>query len=472
MRMYVAGQWIDTEKKIDVLSPYDGTVVDIVPCADPGDVENAMESAVRGSRTMAALPGYDRYRILRAAADLIEARSEEFARTITLEEGKSLAESRFEVSRAVQTLTLSAEEAKRLHGETIPFDGAPGAAGKFGFTLRVPCGVVVAISPFNFPLNLVCHKVGPALAAGNAVVIKPATDTPLSALKLTEVLLDAGLPADGIACLTGLGAEIGDALCRDRRVRKITFTGSRDVGERICRMAGIKKVTMELGGNSPVIIMPDADLDKAAMAVAATGYSNAGQVCISTQRVLTSEKIYGDFLDALKPKVAALTMGNPLDERTKVGPMIREKDAIRIEEWVDEAVAGGAQVVTGGVRQGAIYAPTVVAEVSPDMRIFRDELFGPVVAVTRFDSIDEAIALANDTIYGLAAGIFTGNLEWAMRFAREVEAGNLMINWGPQWRADLMPYGGLKESGFGKEGPRYAVEEMTELKLVCFHLAG
>lgn len=472
MRMYLAGHWIDRENKIDVLNPYDGTVVDTVPCADASDVEKALESAVRGARTMAALPGYDRYRILKAAADLIEARSEELARTITLEEGKNLTESRFEVSRAVQTLILSGEEAKRLHGETVPFDGAPGGSGKFGFTLRVPCGVVVAISPFNFPLNLVCHKVGPALAAGNAVVIKPATDTPLSALKLTEILLEAGLPAEGIACLTGSGAVIGDALCSDRRVRKITFTGSRDVGERICRMAGIKKVTMELGSNSPVIVMPDADLEKVAAAVAATGYTNAGQVCISTQRVLTSEKVYGDFLDALKPKVEALVTGNPLDEKTKVGPMIHERDAIRVGEWIDEAVTSGARVLTGGERYGAIYAPTVVADVTSDMQIFCNELFGPAVAVTRFDTIDEAIALANDSVYGLAAGIFTENLEWAMRFAREVEAGNLMINWGPQWRADLMPYGGLKESGFGKEGPRYAVEEMTELKLVCFHLKG
>jgi acyl-CoA reductase-like NAD-dependent aldehyde dehydrogenase len=421
---------------------------------------------------MVKLPGYERSRILSRAAEVVEARSEDFARTITLEEGKNLAESRFEVSRAVETLTLSAEEAKRLHGETVPLDGAPGGAGKFAFTLRVPCGVVLAITPFNFPLNLVCHKVGPALAAGNAVVLKPAEDTPLSAIKLTEALLEAGLPAEGIACLTGLGEEIGDALTGDRRVRKITFTGSREVGERICHAAGIKKVTMELGSNSAVIVMSDANPEKVAAAVAATGYSNAGQVCISTQRVLANDRIYGDVLDALAPKVAALTTGNPLDERTKVGPMIKEQEAVRVEEWVREAVAGGARVVTGGQRRGAIYAPTVVADVTPEMRISRDELFGPAVAVTRFTSLDEAIALANDSIYGLSAAIFTENLEWAMRFAREVEAGNLMVNWGPQWRADLMPYGGLKESGFGKEGPRYAVEEMTELKLVCFHLGG
>jgi len=470
MKMYLAGQWIDKSEKVEVRNPYDNSVIDTVPKADLADVDRALQGAVQGAKVMARLPGYERYRILRKAADMLEAQTEEFARTITLEEGKIIAEGRFEVSRAVQTLSLSAEEAKRIHGETVPFDGAPGGAGKLGFTLRVPCGVVVAISPFNFPLNLVCHKVGPALAAGNAVVIKPATDTPLSALKLTQLLLEAGVPEEAIACITGPGGEIGDALCADRRVRKITFTGSRDIGERICHVAGIKKVTMELGSNSPVIIMPDADLERVAAAVVATGYSNAGQVCISTQRVITNNKVYADFLDVLKPQVEALTTGNPLDEKTKVGPMVRERDAVRVEEWIREAVQGGARLVTGGQRRGAIYAPTVVADVKPDMRISCDEIFGPAVAVTRFDDIDEAIALANDSIYGLAAGIFTENLEWAMKFAREVQSGNLMINWGPQWRADLMPYGGLKESGFGKEGPRYAVEEMTELKLVCFHL--
>lgn len=472
MKMYVAGQWVDKPKKIEVTNPFDGSVVDTVPQADKGDVDRALESATRGAKVMARLPGYERYKILKKAAEILEARVEEFGRTITLEEGKIIGEGRTEASRGVQTLTLSAEEAKRIHGETIPFDGAPGATRQFGFTLRIPCGVVVAISPFNFPLNLVCHKVGPALAAGNSVVIKPATDTPLSALKLTEILLEAGLPPEGIQCLTGHGGEIGDLLCADRRVRKITFTGSRDVGERICHVAGIKKVTMELGSNSPIIVMPDADLEKVAVATAATGYANAGQVCISTQRVITNRRIYGDFLDALKPKVAALTTGDPLDEKVKVGPMIREKDAIRVESWVKEAVGSGARLVVGGERRGTLVQPAVVADVKPEMRISCDELFGPAVAVTPFDSIDEAIALANDSIYGLAAGIFTENLEWAIKFAREVQSGNLMINWGPQWRADLMPYGGLKDSGFGKEGPRYAVEEMTELKLVCFHLAG
>jgi acyl-CoA reductase-like NAD-dependent aldehyde dehydrogenase len=470
--MYVAGQWIDKPQKIEVLNPYDHSVIDTVPKADPADIDRALVSAERGAKAMARLPGYERWKILKKAAEMMAERNEELGQLISKEEGKIIAEGRFEASRAVETIMGSAEEAKRIHGETIPLDGAPGSAGKLGFTLRVPCGVVVAISPFNFPMNLVCHKVGPALAAGNAVVIKPATDTPLSALKLTEILLEAGLPAEGIQCVTGAGGEIGDLLCADRRVRKITFTGSRDVGERICRVAGIKKVTMELGSNSPVIVMPDANLEKVAAAVAATGYANAGQVCISTQRVLTTGKIYGNFLDALEQKVAGLTTGNQLDENTKVGPMVREADAIRVEEWVNEAVATGARIVVGGQRQGAIYAPTVVADVKPEMRISCDELFGPAVAVTPVANIEEAIQLANDTIYGLSAGIFTENLEWAMKFAKEVHSGNLHINYGPQWRADLMPYGGVKESGFGKEGPRYAVEEMTELKMVVFHLSG
>jgi acyl-CoA reductase-like NAD-dependent aldehyde dehydrogenase len=470
MKMFVEGRWTDKSRKIEVQNPFDSSVIDTVPKADVGDVERAVAFAERGAKVMARLSGYERWKILRKAADIVAARNDELGRLISKEEGKVIAEGRSEASRAVETMLGSAEEAKRIHGETVPLDGDPGGGRRLGFTLRVPCGVVAAIGPFNFPLNLVCHKVGPALAAGNSVIIKPATDTPLSALHLTEILLEAGLPAEGIQCLTGSGAEIGDPLVADRRVRKITFTGSREIGERICKLAGIKKVTMELGSNCPLIVMPDADLDKVGAAVAATGYANAGQVCISTQRVLTAEKIYGDFLSVLAPRVQALTTGNQLDEQTKVGPMVREGEAIKVEEIVREAVGGGARLVVGGARRGAVYTPTVVANVKPQMRLFSDELFGPAVAVTPFGSIEDAIALANDSVYGLAAGIFTENLEWAMKFTREVESGNLHINWGPQWRADLMPYGGLKESGFGKEGPRYAVNEMTELKMVVFHL--
>ena len=470
MRMYIAGQWTEAQDTIQVLNPFDGSLVDTVPHAGPKEVDQALESATRGAAIMAALPAYERYSILTKTAGLLRENQEDFARLITKESGKALWESRFEVVRAAETIELSAEEAKRIRGETIPLDAASGGQGKFGFTLRVPCGVVVAISPFNFPLNLLCHKVGPALAAGNAVIAKPPTDTPLSALRFTELLLEAGLPPEGIQCVTGPGGSVGEQLCGDPRVRKISFTGSPSVGERICQVAGIKKVTMELGSNSPLIIMPDADLEQVARATAATGYALAGQVCISTQRVLVNDQVYEDFLDVLRPEVESIVTGNPLEEQTQMGPMIRESDAIRVEGWINEALSSGARLITGGSRHGNLVSPTVVADVDAKERISCDELFGPAVAVTHFNDIDQAIALANDSRYGLSAGIFTRNLDWAMKFIREVHSGNLMVNWGPQWRVDLMPYGGLKQSGFGKEGPRYAVEEMTELKMVVFHL--
>jgi glyceraldehyde-3-phosphate dehydrogenase (NADP+) len=469
MRMLVGGRWKDKPKVTPVVNPFDNSVLDTVPRADAADVEEGLATAVRGAEVMRRMPALERYEKLMKAARLLEQRQEDFGRTISLEEGKVISEGRFEASRAVQTLIGSAEEAKRLLGEVLPLDAAPGGAGKFGFTLRVPCGVVVAISPFNFPLNLMAHKVGPALAAGNAVIMKPPSDTPLSSLKLAELLLEAGFSLEAVQCITGPGGEIGDALCKDRRVRKITFTGSRDVGEHICHIAGIKRVTMELGSNSPLIVMDDADMDKVVKATVATGYANAGQVCISTQRVLADRKIYGDFLNALKPAVEALTVGNQMDEQTKMGPMVRERDAVRVEEWIKEAIGQGAKLVTGGKRNGAMYAPTIVSEVNPKMRISCEELFGPAVAVTRVGDIDEAIALANDSIYGLSAAIFTQNIDRALKFAREVDSGNLHINWGPQWRADFMPYGGLKESGLGKEGPKYAVQEMTEVKMVVVH---
>ncbi len=469
MKMHLNGAWTDKAEKIEVLNPFDGSVIDTVPKGDEADIKSALAAAVRGAEIMAAMPGYERYQILHRAAELMEERLDDFGRTITLEEGKTDAEGKGEAARAVETMTLSAEEAKRLYGETLPLDGGANGAGKFGFTLRVPCGVVVAITPFNFPLNLVCHKVGPALAAGNSVIIKPATDTPLSALKLTELLLEAGLPPEAIQCVTGSGGQIGDALCSDPRVRKISFTGSRDVGEHICHVAGLKKVTMELGSNAPLIVMPDADLEKVAAATAATGFANAGQVCISAQRILVNQQVYGDFIDVLTPKVEGLKTGNPTNGDVTMGPMIRESDAVRVNEWIVEAQEQGARIVTGGSREGTMHTPTILADVDPDMRVSRDELFGPAVALTRFETIEEAIAMANDTNYGLSAALFTQNLDWAIQFVRKVHSGNLMVNWGPQWRADLMPYGGLKDSGMGKEGPKYAVEEMTELKNVVFH---
>jgi glyceraldehyde-3-phosphate dehydrogenase (NADP+) len=469
MKMFIGGEWVDKSKKIEVLNPFDGSVVDTAPRADAGDVDRAIEGAVEGAQIMRKMPAYDRFTILRKAADIMADRVEDLGRTISTEEGKVLAEGRVEATRASETVELSAEQAKRLGGEVLPLDGAPGCADRFGFTIRVPCGVVAAISPFNFPLNLVCHKVAPALAAGNSVVLKPASDTPLVALKLVEILLEAGVPPTAISCVTGPGGEIGDAISTDPRVRKISFTGSRDVGEHITKKAGLKKVTMELGGNSPLIVMDDADLAKAADLTVATGYANAGQVCISAQRILVMDRVHDDFLDALTPKVEAIATGDPLDEATRMGPMIREPDAVRVAGWVDEAVSGGARLLCGGGRQGQLLEPMVVADVDPKMRISCEELFGPAVAVTRTRDVDEAIRLANDTCYGLSAAIFTESLDSAMRFARQVDAGNLHVNWGPVWRADLMPYGGIKQSGLGKEGPKYAVEEMTEMKTVVIH---
>ncbi len=472
MRMFVGGEWQESPRVMEVKNPFDQSVIDTVPAADAADVDQALAGAVEGAGIMAKVPAFDRAQILRRTADLMLERSEDFAETISREEGKILAEGRIEATRAAEIIQLSAEEAKRLGGEVLPLDAAPGGTGKMGFTLRVPCGVVVAITPFNFPLHLVCHKVGPALAAGNAVVVKPASDTPLSALKLVEVLLEAGAPAQAVTCLTGSGGTVGDALSGDRRVRKISFTGSYEVGDHICRVAGMKRVTMELGSNAPLIIMEDADLDKVAAATAMTGFANAGQVCISAQRVLTQDQVHDEFLDRLQAHVEAISTGDQLDEDTGMGPMIRESDAERVSDWIQEAVSGGARLITGGEREGAVVEPAILADVDPDMRISRDELFGPAVAVTRFDDIDQAISMANDTRYGLSAAIFTQDIDRALRFAAEVESGNVHINWGPQWRADLMPYGGLKDSGMGKEGPRYAVEQMTELKMVVVHLSG
>ncbi len=469
MKMFVAGKWLDKSEKTEVHNPYDGSVVDTVPKADAADVDQALAAAVDGARLMRAMPGYERFQILRKAAELMHERSDDLARTLSLEEGKTIKEATAETARAIETIELSAEEAKRISGEVLPLDGASNGKGKFGFTLRVPCGVVVAITPFNFPLNLPCHKIGPALAAGNAVVFKPASDTPLTGLKLVEILLEAGLPPQAINCLTGGGGSLGDQLCSDSRVRKISFTGSRDVGEKITKIAGIKRVTLELGSNSPLVVLDDADPEKVANAIAVTGYANAGQVCISTQRVLADKAIYGDILDALKPKVESLKVGDPLQESTKLGPMIRESDAQRVNEWIDEAVRAGAKLVAGGKRKGTHHEATLLADVDPSMRVSRDELFGPAVAVTACRDLDEAIRLANDTKYGLSAAVFTQDIDRALRFCREVDAGNLHVNWGPQWRADLMPYGGLKDSGLGKEGPRYAIQEMTELKTVVIH---
>ncbi len=469
MKMFLKSEWVGRDSRIDVVNPYDGEAFDTVPEATTADMTAAVDGLVEGVRVMRAMPAMQRCEILRQAAALMRERVDDLGTIISTEEGKILAEGKLEVARAAETIDLSADEARRITGEVLPLDAAPGGVGKLGFTLRVPVGIVAAITPFNFPLNLVAHKVGPAIAGGNAVLIKPATDTPLSALKLVEVLIEAGLPEEAIACITGPGGSIGRAICEDDRIRKISFTGSAEVGKVICGAAGLKRVTMELGSNSPLIVLDDADLEKVATATVATGFANAGQVCISCQRVIATPGIHDNLLDELQPRVAAHTAGDQLAEDTKVGPLVRQGDAERVAEWIGEATNSGARLLCGGEREGAVVQPALLADVQPSMRLSCDELFGPAVGVTRAANIDEAIKLANDTPYGLSAGIFTENLDAALRFAREVESGNLHINWGPMWRADLMPYGGLKDSGLGKEGPKYAIEEMTDTKMVVIH---
>ena len=472
MKMLVGERWTDAARSEDVLSPYSGETVGTVPVADLADVERALATVHKGAQDIGALTASERVSILNRAADLAAAHVEEFAQLISSEEGKPLVESRGEASRLAELLRLCAFEGSQLRGEVLPLDAQAGASGKVGLTLRVRCGVVAAITPFNYPLLLVAHKVGPALAAGNAVILKPAQQTPLTALKFTEILLEAGLPPRAIQCITGSGSELGPAICSDMRVRKISFTGSTAVGTAITRIAGIKKLSLELGSNAALVVLPDADLSKVTDAVVVGGYVNAGQVCISTQRILVHRKIYADFLDSLKPAVESIKAGDPMAVDTRLGPMISESAARRVESWITEAVQDGAHVVTGGTRNGASFAPTIVADVAPTMRISREELFGPAVAVTPVESIEQAIEFANDSPYGLSAAIFTNDVTNAWRFARQVETGNVQVNWTPLWRADFIPYGGLKQSGFGKEGPRYAVEEMTESKTVVFHGIG
>jgi acyl-CoA reductase-like NAD-dependent aldehyde dehydrogenase len=471
--MLIGGQWrsaIGTGKTEDVTSPYDGSVVGAVPVGGVRDVEAAITAAEGGAAVWRRTPAHERMRILLRAADLADERTGEIARTLSAENGKTITEATAEVGRSGALIRLAAFEGAQLYGDTLPLDANPGTGlDKIGFTLRQPCGIVVAITPFNYPALLVLHKLAPALAAGNAVVLKPARTTPLTALALAACFVDAGLPEGVLSVLTGPGGDLGDALVTDPRVRKISFTGSTRTGERIARMAGVKKLSLELGASCPVVILPDADIDLAASAVAAGGYANAGQVCISVQRVITHPAISGDFLDALVPRVEAIRTGDPSSPDTTMGTLVSTEEARRVERSIADAVGSGARLLTGGDRDGAIVAPAVVADVDPASPLSQDELFGPAVAVSTAADWESAIAQANGTGYGLGAGIFTADLAGAVRAMREVDAGNIHVNWTPLWRADLMPYGGLKGSGIGKEGPRRAVAEMTEEKTVVLH---
>ncbi|MER3473740.1 MAG: aldehyde dehydrogenase [Armatimonadota bacterium] len=466
--LWLDGRWHETDRWLEVRSPYDGSLVGMVSAGGAQQVQEAVESA---QRAMAKpLPEYQRAEILNRAAHLIEQRREDFARTIALEAGKPIRTARIEVLRAVATLTFSAIEARTLAGEVVPMSGAAAGTGKIAFTMREPVGVVGAITPFNFPLNLVCHKVGPAIAAGCAVVLKPASATPITALKLAEVLMEADLPRSWLNVIPGSGKEVGNVLVDHPEVPLISFTGSVEVGRAIRERVPHKKVLLELGNSSPLIVFEDANLEAAAQAVATHGFSHAGQSCISVQRVLVHEPIAEAFERLVVERVQQLVVGDPLDENTHVGPLITTADRDRVKAWVDEAVAAGARLLLGGQVEGGLLMPTVLADVTPEMKVFCKEVFGPVVGLTRFRTMDEAVELANATEYGLQAGVFTASIHTAFEMARRLRFGGVLINEAPTYRTDQMPYGGVKASGNTREGPHYAVREMTVEKLVVIQL--
>jgi acyl-CoA reductase-like NAD-dependent aldehyde dehydrogenase len=401
---------------------------------------------------------------------LMRERADDLAKTIAAEAGKALKFARAEVDRAISTFTIASEEAKRLHGETIPLDAVPAGEGYFGFWTRRPVGVIAAISPFNFPLNLVAHKVAPAIASGNTVVLKPATSTPLTAVKLCQILMDAGLPAGAINLVIGSGGTVGEWLVTDPRVDKITFTGSPEIGRHILSVAGIKKVTLELGNTSPVVVAPDADLDFVAGRCALGAFYNSGQVCISVQRIYSQKQVYEPFTEKFVHATEAMVVGDPLDERVDVGPMIDSKEVDRIEGWVNEAQGAGAKVLTGGKREGTVYYPTVLTGVEDDMKVVAEEAFAPVASIISSDDFESALQQANDTKYGLQVGVFTKDVDRVFKAVRRLNFGGVIVNDTPNFRADHMPYGGNRQSGLGREGVRFAMEDMTNIQMVAIRL--
>jgi acyl-CoA reductase-like NAD-dependent aldehyde dehydrogenase len=464
-KILVGGEWYETGETLDVTSPFDGSVVAQVAYGGRADAERAVDAAAKAMQT--PLPAHERAAILDRVAAILRERREALARTISQEAGKPISAAQVEADRAVQTILFSAHEARGLGGELIGMDAHPAGVNHTGMVVRRPIGVVGAISPFNFPLNLVAHKIGPAFAAGCACVLKPATATPLSALALAQAFADAGQPAGWLNVIVGKSSDIGDVLIDDERVKLITFTGSSDVGWKLRSRAARKKVNLELGNSTPLIVMADADVEKAATAVAANGYAFAGQSCISIQRVYVEDSAYDRFVEALQPKVQALVTGDPSDPATQVGPVIDEENRDRILAWVKEAVDGGATLLAGGETDDhGLLRPTLLGDVDLDMQVSCREVFGPVVTLARVSDIQDAVDKANGTDYGLQAGVFTQDISRAMWAAQQLDFGGVTVNEAPTWRADHMPYGGVKESGNTREGPKYAVLEMTEPRLV------
>ena len=469
MDMLIGGKHISSDDLEDVVNPYNGEVIDTIPIAHLQTANLAIGEANNAKESLVEMSAFKVSNKLFNVVEKLKDNREDFAEQLTLEIGKPINESLVEVDRSIETLKLAAEEAKRIYGESVPLDAGLNGKGFFAFTQRLPLGVVAAITPFNYPLNLTIHKIAPAIACKNTVIVKPPTEAPLTVMKFCE-LLNEEFPEGVVNTITGYGSEVGDYLVCSPDVDKVSFTGSVTTGLMISQKAGMKKVTLELGGNDPMIVLKDADIDKAVKGVINGAFLNAGQVCMGVKRIIVEEAIADEFAEKLVGETEKLVMGNPLDVKTTLGTLISEKAATHVEQTVNNAVQNGAQILTGGVREGAFYQATVIDNVTPDMDLVVRETFGPVAPIIRVNGVEEAIEIANDTDYGLQAGVFTNNYSLAMKCAQEIEAGTVFVNKQSTFRTDNMPFGGFKNSGVGKEGIKYAVDDMTRMKLIGLNL--
>ncbi|MCL5023366.1 MAG: aldehyde dehydrogenase family protein [Nitrospirae bacterium] len=466
--LLIGGKWIVAADTMDVINPFNHESIAKVCRADAERAEMALNSAAKSRPVMAGLPSHKKAEILRKVSGGIAARKDEMARTITLENGKPINEAKTEVDRASLTFAIAADEAVRIGGEYIALDRNTYSEGRWGITRRFAAGPVLGITPFNFPLNLVAHKMAPALAAGNPIILKPASKTPVSALILGEILLESGVPEGSVSVLPCSG-RVAESMVSDPRIKVLSFTGSASVGWQLKKLANEKRVLLELGGNAGVVIDRECDLDYAVDRCVSGAFSYAGQVCISVQRIYVHKDVYETFLARFLPKVKALQSGDPLDENNRIGPMIDDENLARVETWVNEAKAAGAQVLTGGRRSGNFYEPSVILDTTPQMKVSCMEVFAPVVTITKIDDLMEGLASVNDSVYGLQAGVFTRDLKHAFTAFETLEVGGVIINDVPAYRVDHMPYGGVKTSGFGREGVKYAIEEMTEIRLMALN---
>ncbi|WP_126427862.1 aldehyde dehydrogenase family protein [Brevibacillus marinus] len=467
--LFINGEWIAAKRHVTLTSPYTGEAIAQIPAATEDEVDRAIAAAHQARSVMAKMPAHQRAAILEKLVSLLQQRAEEAARTIALEAAKPIATAQTEVARTIQTYKFAAEEAKRIHGETLPLDAAPGGENRLAYTVREPLGVIGAITPFNFPMNLVAHKVGPAIAAGNTVVLKPAAQTPLSAFFLAELMQEAGLPAGALNVVSGSGSVVGEKIVTDARVQMVTFTGSPAVGIGIRNKAGLKRVTLELGSNAAVIVDQGVNLDKVIHRCVQGAFAFQGQICISLQRVYAHERIYDEFVEKFVAATSQLKIGDPLDPQTDVSALISPSDVQRALAWIEEAKQHGAKVAIGGRAEGSVLYPTVLLDVDPAQKVSCQEVFAPIVLINKIATLEEGIALVNDSRYGLQAGIYTNHIETALSAAEQLHVGGVMINDIPTFRVDHMPYGGVKESGTGREGLKYAIEEMTEMKLIVWN---